>query len=108
MNNLTLTFERFRKYNLKLKPKKSSLFSKETLFLGRIVSAKGVSVNPENVEKVKNWPVPKFVKDVEKFLSFLNYHHEHIQNYARDTAVLYKLTGAVLNSQKEVMILDVF
>ena len=66
----------------------------ETLFLGRVVSAEGVSVNPENVEKVKNWPVPKSVKDVEKFLGFLNYHREHIQNYARDTSVLYKLTGS--------------
>ena len=67
MNNLTLTFERFRKYNLKLKPKKCSLFNIKTLFLGRVVSAEGVLVNPENVEKVKNWPVPKSVKDVEKF-----------------------------------------
>ena len=58
------------------------------------MSAKGVSVNPENEEKVKNWSVSRSVKDVEKFLGFLNYHREHIQNYARDTSVLYKLTGS--------------
>ena len=53
LNNLSLTFERFRKYNLKLKPKKCNLFHTETVFLGRKVSAEGVSVNPKNIDKVK-------------------------------------------------------
>ena len=73
---------RFKKYNLKLKPKKCSLFNSKTLFLGRIVSEEGVSINPENVEKVTKWPVPKSVKDVEKFLGFINYHRVHIKDYA--------------------------
>ena len=68
LKNLQLTFERFRKHNLKLKPKKCSLFHTQTLFLGRVVSSDGVSVNPENVQHVKSWPVPKSVKEVEQFL----------------------------------------
>ena len=35
------------------------------------MSAEGVAVNPENVQKVRDWPVPKSVRDVERFLSFL-------------------------------------
>ena len=92
--NLRLTFERFRKYNLKLKPKKCSLYHTETLFLGRVVSPEGVSVNPDNVRRIKTWPVPKCVKDVEQFLGFVNYHREHIHNFAELTSVLYKLTGS--------------
>ena len=94
LSNLETTLTRFRKYNLKLKPKKCSLFQTETLFLGRIVSAEGVAVNPENVQKVRDWPVPKSVKDVERFLGFLNYHREHIRGYASSTQILYKLTGS--------------
>ena len=93
LNNLQLTFERFRKYNLKLKPKKCNLFHTETVFLGRKVSAEGVSVNPENLEKVQNWPIPKSVKDVESFLGFVNYHREHIPDYGNISGVLYQLTG---------------
>ena len=93
LNNLSLTFERFRKYNLKLKPKKCNLFHTETVFLGRKVSAEGVSVNPENIDKVKKWPIPKSVKDVESFLGFINYHREHIPDYGNITGVLYQLTG---------------
>ena len=94
LSNLEMTLTRFRKYNLKLKPKKCSLFQTETLFLGRIVSAGGVAVNPENVRKVRDWPVPKSVKDVERFLGFLNYHREHIRDYASSTQILYKFTGS--------------
>ena len=94
LKNLQLTFERFRKHNLKLKPKKCSLFHTQTLFLGRVVSSDGVSVNPENVQRVKSWPVPKSVKEVEQFLGFVNYHREHIQDFAKLTSVLYKLTGS--------------
>ena len=53
-----------------------------------------MSINPENVEKMTNWPVPKSVKDVEKFLGFINYHREHIKGYTKLTSVLYELTGS--------------
>ena len=90
--NLRTTFDRFRQYNLKLKPKKCSLFRREVTFLGKLVSAAGISVNPENVDKVKKWPVPNCAKDVERFLGFVNYHREHIKEYAHTAQCLYKLT----------------
>ena len=44
--------------------------------------------------KFKKWPVPESVKDMEKFLGFVNYHREHIEDYARIASILYKLTGS--------------
>ena len=90
--NLRTTFARFNKYNLKLKPKKCSLFHTKTLFLERLVSEEGVSIIPENVEKVTKSPATKSVKDDEKFLGFINYHRERIKDYAKLTSVLYGLT----------------
>ena len=29
-------------------------------------------MNPDNNTKVKKWPIPQSVKDVEKFLGFVN------------------------------------
>ena len=34
------------------------------------------------------------MKDVEKFLRFVNYHRDHIQDYAGLTSILYKLIGS--------------
>ena len=72
-------------------------FQTETSFLGRVVNSQGVGVNPENIEKVKRLKIGLFQdlsRSVKKFLGFLNYHREHIKDYAKITSVLYELTGS--------------
>ena len=58
------------------------------------MSRKGISVNPENIERVSDWPIPKNVNEVEIFLGFMNYHREHLKDYAKKDAPLYQLTGS--------------
>lgn len=74
LDNLYQVLERFRRYNLKLKPKKCNLFQNEVKFLGKIVNSEGNKINPENVQTIKKWPTPTRKKDVESFLGFMNYH----------------------------------
>lgn len=44
--NLAKVFARFRKANLKLKPKKCTLFEDEVSYLGHVVSEDGVKCDP--------------------------------------------------------------
>jgi len=91
IGNLTKVLARFRRYNLKLKPKKCCLFQNEVKFLGKIVSAQGIRVNPENIETIRKWTIPQSKKDVESFLGFMNYHREHIPKYAEVALPLHEL-----------------
>ena len=50
---IELVFSRLKQFNLKMKPKKVSSLILELLFLGHVLSAEGISANPEKVEKVK-------------------------------------------------------
>lgn len=93
MENLYKVFSRFRKYNLKLKPSKCNLLQTQVKFLGKIVSENGIAVNPDSIEAVKKWPIPKGKKDVESFLGFSNYHRDHIKNFAEIAEPLHQLTG---------------
>ena len=45
-------------HGLKLKPRKCSLFKKEILYLGRVVSPEGVATVPSEVSRVENWETP--------------------------------------------------
>ena len=64
LDRIQLVFNRLKKFNLKIKPKKCQFFSTSVLFLGHVLSAKGISGNPEKVDKVKTWPVPINIKEV--------------------------------------------
>ena len=93
IQNLRLVFERFRKYKLKLKPRKCSLFQTEITFLGRKINAEGVHILEEDKNKVINWPTPSNNKELQKFLGYVNYHRSFIQNYANFSGILYDLVN---------------
>jgi len=42
--------------------------------LGIVISFWGVEIQKEKVDGVLSWPVPKNVKEVQKFLGFVNYY----------------------------------
>ena len=90
--NIRKALLRLRKYNLKLKPRKCILFQTEVPFLGRLVGRNGISINPGKIEAVKKWPVPRNVQELQSFLGFVNYHRDHIKDFAVVTESLYDLT----------------
>jgi hypothetical protein len=76
--SLRVTFERFQRYRLKLKPSKCHLFQKEFLYLGYIISAKGIRVNPKKIAAIIEIPAPKNVKELRSFLGMCNYYRRFI------------------------------
>ena len=68
------------------------MFRKEIQFLGRVFSEKGVSLTPESMNSVAEWPIPNNKKELETFLGYMNYHREHLKDFAALAAPLYHLT----------------
>jgi len=89
--NLRQVFQRFRDYNLKLKPRKCQLFQRRVNFLGRVISPDGIEMDPVKVERVAKWPIPSNAKEVASFLGLVNYHRDHIAGFAQIAAPLYHL-----------------
>jgi hypothetical protein len=85
-------FERLRKANLQLKPKKCTLFKQEVQFLGHIVSRDGVRTDPEKIKAVKEWSTPTTLKAVRAFLGLTGYYRRFVENYATLASPLIELT----------------
>ena len=51
-------------------------------FLGVAIGPEGIKMEEEKVKGVLEWPTPKCVKDVQKFLGLANYYHQFIQGFA--------------------------
>ena len=98
---IELVFNRLKQYNLKIKPKKCQFFDTSVLFLGYILSAKGISVNPEKVEKVKTWPVLKNIKEVQSFLELASYYRRFIDKFAEKARCLHELVGPTSNKHRK-------
>ena len=88
LQHLRNAFERMREYNLKLKPKKCELFQLE---VGKLVNAEGISIAPGKKQALLNWPTPTNTKELMSFLGFVNYHRDHVPDFATITCCLYEL-----------------
>ena len=86
-------YNRDSSYDLKLKPKKCHLLKKTIEFFGRVVARNGVSIKPAHVKIASEWPIPSKRKILESFLGFVNYHREHIPQFAHLSEPLYKFAS---------------
>ena len=55
---------------------------KEVGFLGVVIKLEGIKMEKEKMKGVLDWPTPKCVKDVQKFLGLANYYHQFIKSFA--------------------------
>ena len=53
--------------------------------------ATGIRPDPKKVAAVKDWPIPKTVHDVRKFLGFANYFKKHLKDFQKIAAPLNDL-----------------
>ena len=64
IDRLEVIFQKLIKAGLTLKPKKCNFFRRQVPFLGHVVSAEGVSTDPEKIKAIQEWKVPKDLTDV--------------------------------------------
>ena len=56
-----------------------------------VIELKEIKIEKEKVKEVLDWPIPKLVKDVQKFLELTNYYRRFIERFAKIARLLYEL-----------------
>ena len=93
LDQTELVFNQLKSFNLEINPK-MLLFQASVIFLGHVLSADGISANPEKVDKVRDWSVPKNAKELHSFLGLVSYYHWFIPNFAHMAKCLHQLVDA--------------
>ena len=83
---------------IKLRGAKTKLFQPDAEYLGFKVSEEGISMNPEYLERILQWPEPVDVKSLQTALGYFGYYRSHIPGYAELT---HEMNGQRKNKQLE-------
>lgn len=90
IQNLKQVFAKLRETNLKIQLDKCEFLRKEVGFLGHIITPQGIKPNPQKIEAIQRFPIPKTAKEIKSFLGLLGYYRRFINNFAKLTKPLTK------------------
>ena len=80
-DHLRVVLQLLRDHQLYAKFSKCEFWLTKVRFLGHMVSASGVSVDPEKVEAVMSWERPKSVFEIRSFLGLAGYNRRIIEDF---------------------------
>ncbi|GJZ28313.1 reverse transcriptase domain-containing protein [Tanacetum coccineum] len=90
LRDIGKTFRTLRKINMKLNPKKCTFGAVEGMFLGYMISSKGIKPYPEITEAVLQLPSPRTIKEVQSLNKKLSSLNRFLSKSAEKSLSLFK------------------
>lgn len=90
---LRKVLQALQQHRVKLRPEKCELFRHEVRYVGRLVSAEGVKIDPHDMEAVQTLTnkKPQTIGEVRKLTGFLGYYRSYIQDFSWIAKPIYEL-----------------
>jgi len=82
---------RLEENDLYVKLEKCKWKVREVEFLGMVIGPEGIKMEKGKVKGVLEWPMPKCVKDIQKFLGLANYYRRFIEGFVMVARPLHDL-----------------
>jgi hypothetical protein len=77
-NHLRMVLQVLREHQLYAELRKCSFYLKQIHYLGHIISKDGIVVDPEKIESIREWSMPKNVTEVRLFMGLVGYYRRFI------------------------------
>ncbi|KAI5333475.1 hypothetical protein L3X38_023606 [Prunus dulcis] len=97
MNQLNIVLRTLRKKQLYAKFNKYQFWVDRVSFLGHLISAEGIFVDPQKIEAVGNWLRPTSVTEIQSFLELAGYYRRFVGGFSTIAAPLTYLTKKEVN-----------
>ena len=90
--NLRCFLTRCRQKDIKLNSDKFKLRRESVPYIGHLLTAEGLRIDPEKVRAVRELPRPTDVKGIQRLVGMLNYLSKFCDHLSDDCEVLRQLT----------------
>ena len=100
LKRLKIVFDRLREVGLKLNPKKCFLARDKVEYLGYTVSADGTSTSESKIRAVKDWPIPRTLRDLRSWLGFASYYRTFVPSFSAKAKPLNELISKMYQQGK--------
>jgi hypothetical protein len=88
---LRLVLEKLRSNKLYSKFSKCEFCLTEVAFLGHVISARGILVDPGKVKDALNWMPPTTASEIQSFLGLTGYYRRFIKDFSKLAKPMMKL-----------------
>jgi cleavage and polyadenylation specificity factor subunit 1 len=103
LQHVATVFQILQDNRLTINPQKCQFGKEEVVFLGFTVNSKGFKPPVERTEAIRNFPKPKTIMELRRFLGMLNYYRRLIPGAAKTQIPLTNyLKGATKNDKREI------
>ena len=90
--HLRLALQTLKEHQLYAKFSKCEFWLKKVHFLGHVVSAEGILVDPTKIEAVKEWKALRSITEIRSFLGLAGYYRRFVEGFSKIAAPLTALT----------------
>ena len=80
---MRLTLQVLREHQLYAKLSKCDFYRDRIQYLGHIILEEGISLDPEKIESIMNWPMQRNVTDVRSFMGLIGYYRRFIEGFSK-------------------------
>lgn len=88
---LEKVLKKLKEANLTVNPEKCKICCSEVAFLGYIVNARGLQIDPAKCAAVENFPAPLNPRQVRRFIGMSSWYRQFIPHFASRIAPISKL-----------------
>eukprot|EP00253_Pinus_taeda_P027714 PITA_27714 len=81
--HLGIILQTLREHQLYAKFSKCDFFKEEIQYLGHVITKDGIAVDPEKIKAIMEWPVPKYVADVQSFMGLAGYYRRFVEGFSK-------------------------
>ena len=92
LQHLCQVIQRISNAGLKLKPTKCHFIWEEVEYLGHLITPKGLKTNPKLTSAVANFPQPRNLTELRRFLGMCSYYRRFVPGFAKIASPLQSTT----------------